>query len=787
MSWARVHLTLSTSEFERNGMTAALASLHPVAEAARRSGDHELTALVLSQRAMIQARSGNFHRAIDSLDAAVADLGAMSPGDQSIVMLNRGMLHLETGQIAAARHDLARSMQIAQEHSLARQQFMATHNLGLAAHLAGDLPAALDIMMTADRIDTDVSRAPAWHDRAKALLDAGLIDEAAVLLEQALTLAGQQRQWQVYGEIEVDLARALVLQGRIGPARSHARRARARFARRGAQVWAARAELVDITSVLSTDRAPGRLANRATAVAAAATESGDLPLAVSAWTVAAEAHIRRRDPATATAILEGLDAAPRTVSAILHDRYLRTWVADDTGDRAAALRHTKEAARALTKAQAASSSLDVRTAIALHGVHLAGHDLRMALKTSPAALLAAMERWRAATARLPQVTASDTAALDDLHARLRWVREAIRQGDRSPDTTASEHELQGQIRARGWVTRAGETSTRRDITLRQLVQVCRERETDAVTFATIDGSIVGLGVVSGRVVLRHVGSATEVQSLVRGVLADLHAATSFRVPALADAVIASLKHSVARLDDALLRPFSVGQRRLVVVGPRALAMVPWLMLPSRVGQPTLVGRSLTTWAAGAREVSREGLEVVAVAGPDLGAVTDELASVVGAWPGGRAVGADTSRAQDLKSALRDAELVHVAAHGTHNAQSPLFSSVRLHDGPFAVHEMQDTGVRSGHVVLAACDVGRETVRPGDEALGLAAGLLALGATCVVASVGPVPDDVAAATMTAYHRRLAAGYDIAEALAHATEGEQLSRGFVASGAPWRVLP
>ena len=109
-------------------------------------------------------------------------------------------------------------------------------------------------------------------------------------------------------------------------------------------------------------------------------------------------------------------------------------------------------------------------------------------------------------------------------------------------------------------------------------------------------------------------------------------------------------------------------------------------------------------------------------------------------------------------------MVHVAAHGTHQTQSPLFSSLALHDGPVFAHELQPTGVAAEHVVLSACDVGSATFRPGDEQLGLAASIFSLGAGSVVAATAPIPDDVAAAVMTAHHESLARGAASDEALA-----------------------
>ena len=141
----------------------------------------------------------------------------------------------------------------------------------------------------------------------------------------------------------------------------------------------------------------------------------------------------------------------------------------------------------------------------------------------------------------------------------------------------------------------------------------------------------------------------------------------------------------------------------------------------------------------------------------------------------------------LRKALSDSTIVHVAAHGLHQDESPLFSSVVMGDGPVFAHEFQRTGVGAEHVVLSSCEVGRTHVRAGDEALGLTASLLATGVRSVVAAVGPVGDEDAHAVMSAYHQVLSQGLDAAEALEIASAGNEEGRLFCAYGADWAAAP
>ena len=70
------------------------------------------------------------------------------------------------------------------------------------------------------------------------------------------------------------------------------------------------------------------------------------------------------------------------------------------------------------------------------------------------------------------------------------------------------------------------------------------------------------------------------------------------------------------------------------------------------------------------------------------------------------------------------------------------------------------------LVLSACESGLSGVRPGDELMGLASVLLALGTNVLVASIVPVPDDATRRLMCVFHEQLAAGAAPAPALAAA---------------------
>ena len=130
--------------------------------------------------------------------------------------------------------------------------------------------------------------------------------------------------------------------------------------------------------------------------------------------------------------------------------------------------------------------------------------------------------------------------------------------------------------------------------------------------------------------------------------------------------------------------------------------------------------------------------------------------------------------------------VQLAARGRHRPEGPLFSSLRLVDGPLFAHELESTTRMASCVVLSACEVGLSTWRPGNEALGLTNVLLQLGARSVLAGVARVADDVAAEVMEQIHRLMAGGVDSASALAQAQVAagrENAAPPFVCFGSSW----
>ena len=125
-------------------------------------------------------------------------------------------------------------------------------------------------------------------------------------------------------------------------------------------------------------------------------------------------------------------------------------------------------------------------------------------------------------------------------------------------------------------------------------------------------------------------------------------------------------------------------------------------------------------------------------------------------------GADATASRVL-SALDGAWLAHIAAHGSFRADSPLFSSLRMHDGPLTVYDFEQLHRAPYRLVLPSCDSGVVAPAGADELLGLVSSLLPLGTAGVVASVAPLNDQRLGTADAGPAPAAQAGASLAEAL------------------------
>ena len=769
----RVDITGALTTLELEGYDAAADLLGAARSRARDVGARDLIALTHVQQGVIDARSGSWAAAREELLAAVGLMEHLGPADQCSTLITLGLAELSLRRVdeATARLDQART--IAAAHDLDAHLFKATHNLGCAHFVAGDVPEALRLMAQADEMTVQVARDRAHLDHAEALMDAGLVEEAGELRQAALRDAREAGHRLDVGDILLELARCALLQHDHEGARRDARAAIAAFRTRQADSRRALAELF----LAGIDLAEGGPAERALA-AARLWDAPDPQTAeqVEAVLLTAEAEVARERPEAAREALATLAPTSRLRLPVqLHAHYLEAVVADRTGRDEEFGAAARRASEILTAAQSSLRSLELRAAVAQHADRLAQLDLARAVRSgSAAASLDTIERWRGASARARELTLSADPEISTLLQELRWL--ASPMSPAAPEDPVERDraiaELQQQIAARArQASQSSEGAVTTAMTYERLVAAL-PAGTAYLTFARTHGMVQAVVVdATGTQVLRSLGPSGEIEQAVATARRDLRGrAFARRTPELYRAVTRAWEESSARLGELLLGPVAEqlsSSERLVIAPNASLHAVAWASLPAVEHRPVTVTSSAARWArqraAGPLDLRR----VSAHAGPGLPEAGDEVRAVRRTWSTETAGTGSSEQAvgQDLAQALAQDDLVHVAAHGHHAGDNPLFSSLRLHDGPLFAHDLVHE-VHAGHVVLSACDVGQARVRVGGEALGMTAALLALGVGSVVAAVAPIADVASAQASRLYHEGLAGGLDAAAALASA---------------------
>ncbi|TWP51749.1 CHAT domain-containing protein [Lentzea tibetensis] len=740
--------------------------------------------ILLLQRGLLCVLVGRMDEALHHLNEGISALEGHAEGyDLASALLNRAMLHSLAGRARLARADLLRCGDIARRAGLALLVAKSELNRGYCEMLMGDIPAALRAFDLAKpeftRRATDLLPVLAV-DRARTLMQAGLADEAAAELDEAIRLLGHARPTYERAEAALTRAQVALVQGDHPTARLWARRAERCFLRRGDRSWAAVATLTRLRADFRTGRRLSAIASEAAALALRLRGLGLPNDAEAAALLAARVCVRRGDLREARRHM----SHRRSTSPVLETKLLRRLTAAELhaaeGDTGRVYRDARAGLDLLHDHRARLASLDLRTGTAALGAELAAVGLGTAVRHSRVPVIFAWsERSRAQAFLVPPVRPPTDVDTSDAVAELRQQAMVVRAAELSgrPDPGASRRcaELEHVIRARGW--QADGDGERTGVAGFHDVAAELGRTGEVmVTFLPVVGQVLAVVIADGRGRVVRFGDLAAVSEAIARLRSDLDAICGRTLPlALAEVITASIRHQLAVLDEHLLRPLGdmLVDRDLVVVPTGPLSGIPWGLLPPLRGRPVTVAASASAWLQGRRAVSAPMIsEPLLVAGPHLRFAAAEISKIAGMLPASTVLtGADASVDATL-AAMDNRRIVHVAAHGHHEPGNFLFSRLDLADGPLMAYDISRLPTAPQHVVLSSCDTGRTVMRVGDEMLGFAAAFLYSGTKTVVAGVARVPDDTVTGVMAAYHDLLLRGARPSRALAEAAVAEPL---------------
>lgn len=747
---------------------------------------------LLAQRALILARAGRSEEAMTNFARALPLLRAA--GDvrfQCLLFMNRSNLLAYLGRLPAAERDLRSGIALAKTHGLQEEVVAMSENLGFLKSRGGDIPAALRLFAEALEGAGNAPGLVATHDRAEALLIAGMPGEARESLERRVGDVERAGFAVDLAEWHLLLAQAALMEGEAGVARASAQRALTEFRSQGRARWALLAQQLVI-------RARWASGERTTALSRAARdahaklwtagwqvaalhclvvagrielEAGRLPSARADLAQAAQA--RRRGPADLRAAAWYAEAMLRLAS---HDTHGATTA-------------LKAGLRVVDEHAASLGATDLRVHATGLGADLAEQGVRLAVDSGkPVAVLEWIERFRAGTLRRRPVRPPSNARLASELADLRRVTAELAQttadGEDSRALRAEQLRLEEAVRHRSRHAR-GTRAPLREFDVEELRAAVGDRA--LVEILRVDDAMLAVTLVGAKLRLHELGSYPDAMRELESLRFSLHrlARKHGSATSLAAAQL-GLMHAAQSLDALLMRPVLdvIGDREVVLVPTGQLHALPWPTLPSLRGRPVSVAPSATTWLAAMRANTptraRAGRRVVLVAGPNLEHAEPEVAAVAKLYSAPRLFSGTAATADVVRQEIDGAELVHIAAHGRFRADNPQFSAIELADGPLTVYDLERMHRGPRRLVLSACDSGLSAVHAGDELMGLVGAVFSLGTSTLIASVVPVADDLTETLMVELHEELCAGATPAHALAAAQTRVRVD-GFVCFGA------
>lgn len=740
------------------------------------------------QRALILDRLNRFSEAMDGYTAALADF--RRGGDrlwQARALTNRGVLHTYQGSLRQAEADLRAAEHLYAELDQELAVAQVRHNLGFVLARAGDVPGALRWYDLADEYFARTTRpAIALMDRGELFLQARLLPEARATAEAALYAAKTSKMRLFEAQARLMLAEAALAGGDHATARTEAGAAHRAFVRQGRPAWAALARYIGLRAI----DAPGPThLRRAREVAADLTASGWWAHALDARLYVAGLLLHRASSAgtgrlrsafaptaspEAAEELRRIRAAGRRGPAELRARawHAEALLRDAAGDQAGARRALLAGTRVLQHYRAALGATELRTLAAGYATDLAATGLRLAARGGRArSILWWGELWKAAALRLPptrppheQELAADLADLRRLAAA---TEQAVGGPGRGSARLREQRALEERIRRRSWHASGAAAGTAGTALLESLAGRLGDRT--LVELLDIDGSLWAVVVSARGIQSRQMGPVAETTAELDALRFALRRIVlEHGRPAARTSAAGGVRHAAQRLDDLIFEPVRpwLGGGELVLVPVGALHALPWALLPTCRGRPVAVSPSASAWLTATNAAAQHAGRQVLVAGPGLAHAESEVLSVAQVLTAaGTMVGAEATTGAVLK-ALDGASLAHIAAHGEFRADNPMFSHLRMADGPLTVYDLERLVRPPSTVVFSACNLGQSAVRPGEELMGLTAALLGLGTATVLGSVLPAQDAAARQLMVDLHQRLATGTGPAAALAAA---------------------
>lgn len=739
----------------------------------------------LGQHALILQRLGRnsealavYQHAIEVLRANDDELGLTS------FLINAGLAMAESGDVKAGQQWLEEARASAALTGRTRLEALAACNAGYVAGRGGDLVTAMAALANAEALAREAvpSFLPTiWLDRATTLAQAGLLQEAAALAQQAAQARKDSSNNAEAVEFLLRAAGVLRVCGQHDLVAEYAQLALQRLRNENRPGWRAQADYLAVVSGGGlTDAAYVRQLSARLRELGWPVEAGEVLL------LGAEAATDAGDASQAAGLLDQLsdrDGQSDDVPAVRQIQFHLAWasLAALRQDSATVEREARAGIATLTTHRRTLGSLELRATSGTHLRRLADLWLHEAMRQDdPWEVLEVLEATTAVTSMpadlLPLSNEQLQAALIRLRRLDQRQREAQEDAAASMRLARQRAELERHIRRLDRTTSAQEEAS--DPTFSRATIAAASADLDLAHLFTYEGQVWTVKVSDGLATLHRLSTPQEVQSLAARVQATTLRHLRRRGMTAHGAETTEVWQRLAEEVDVLTAPLQFADdRQAVIVAGSDAAAFPWALGSRLCRGGWVLTDSLRSWLARApQRVSRHAAEqVVLVSGPDLPFSAQEIESLQHLYPAATVLAGRSSTGAQVQRALMDADIAHICAHGDVQLQNPLLSSVRLVDGPLWAYELAVLPALPALLVLASCGVGSQRRYAGGELLGLGAALLRGGAGSVVAPTLPIVDEVAATVSLEFHRARKAGMPNPAALCRALASDDVTPG------------
>lgn len=722
--------------------------------------DHTV-AILAGQLGALAEEAGRLAEAEQWLSRAI-DALADDPVAQANARVNRSLVRMDHRRLADADDDLRLAAQAFAAAGMPVAEAQANHNRGYVAMLSGDLVGALQAMVSAAGTagDTPVGAAVVDLDRAEVLRDAGLTTEAEAILARVAVSFGDLDMPLDRARAELNLARSLL---HHSPERAAevAAAAADRFRALDNRAWLARADGIRIRALLSPHASAAPPSPEEVSDAVAALERHRFRNDAAALRLAGElSRAARGEPSVAR--IRPAPTASIEVRLLAHEA--RAARARAAGRPALVRRHAASGLATLSHWQSSFGSLDLQTSVGMHGTRLIYTGLEAAVESGdPAVVFEWSERARHLSQQVVPLRPPPDPELAHQLAELRMIRaeDSTEEWLAQPRAAA----LRERARERQW-SATGAAATANPVSLEEL-RAALPADTAHIAYVYSRTALVALVATADSAEVVPLPGWEKDRALA-GLRADLDMAASVRTGPMAAVVRRALDARLADLSRAILEaPLArAARRRLIITTPGVLSGVPWSMLPALAGHPFTLAVSASRWMRMRPGDDTRRRSAGFAVGPRVERGGEEAEVGASAWSGATVhQGADAS-VERVTQLASEVDVLHVAAHGRHAVDNPLFSGLELADGTLFGYDIDLIPDVPDTVVLSACEVGRSSVRWGEEAIGMTRIWLHAGTRAVVAAPVIVADDAACELLGAMHEGLAAGESPSEALARA---------------------